>query len=107
MFNDFPADKAKEIMLLATKRSSQGENTIVPSVSSKGHDNFMPSLAKSPVEPNCPVTPSLVRNPTESSSPIATASNVIPTCGKNVTSEHAQAPTRSVTCGNFRRFFLF
>ncbi|KAL4282927.1 hypothetical protein GQ457_16G002280 [Hibiscus cannabinus] len=48
VFNDFPADKAKEIMLLAGKGSSQG-NSINPN---PAHMNasFTSNMARSPVE---------------------------------------------------------
>ncbi|KAF3944069.1 hypothetical protein ACB098_07G007900 [Castanea mollissima] len=78
VFNDFPADKAKEVMLLASKGSSQSHNT---------------PFASNPATNNQPAfTPNLTRNSVESSTSIATSSSgvVPPNFGNKVISEHAQ-----------------
>ncbi|XVE97870.1 hypothetical protein REPUB_Repub03eG0055900 [Reevesia pubescens] len=59
VFNDFPADKAKEIMLLAGKGSSQ-------------NNSFNPNPAKT----NAPFTSSIARSPIESGIGVPPTSNV-------------------------------
>lgn len=81
VFNDFPADRANEIMLLAGKGSSQGQSTTALNSSASSLS------AKIPIESTSPVTTtSLVTEPLPSSS------NLIP--------EHVQPKPRPVTCGN-------
>ncbi|KAJ0091396.1 hypothetical protein Patl1_13628 [Pistacia atlantica] len=87
VFNDFPADRANEIMLLAGQGSSQGHSTTTlnPLASSLS--------AKTPIESTSPVTTtSLVKNPTEPSCSVPSSSNLM--------TEHVQPKPRPVTCGN-------
>lgn len=89
VFNDFPADKAKEVMLLASKGSSQSHNT---------------PFASNPATNNQPAfTPNLTRNSVESSTSIATSSSgvVPPNFGNKVISEHAQPSPPPLAAGNF------
>lgn len=81
VFNDFPADKAKEIMLLASKGSSQ-------------NNSFNPN----PVKTNTPFTSSVARSPIESGVPPTSA--VVPNYGNNVTQECTQPAQRPVPGGN-------
>lgn len=90
VFNDFPAYKANEIMLLASKGSSQGHTTtfpLVPITSVKAY-------AKNPTESTIPLTPSLVKSPAEPASPVPSS------CGNNLIPEHVQPQARPNTCGN-------
>lgn len=80
VFNDFPADKAKEVMLLASKGSSQSL-TGFPSDSVKSHPEGDPNVVKAPVESTNPVPPS---------------SNAIPNFGNNLIQERVQPPSRSI-----------
>ncbi|KAJ0030852.1 protein TIFY 10A-like [Pistacia vera] len=85
VFNDFPADRANEIMLLAGQGSSQGHSTTTlnPLASSLS--------AKTPIESTSPVTTtSLVKNPTEPSCSVPSSSNLM--------TEHVQPKPRPVTC---------
>ncbi|XP_050260429.1 protein TIFY 10A isoform X2 [Quercus robur] len=78
VFNDFPADKAKEVMLLASKGTPQSHNT---------------PFASNPATNNQPAfAPNLARNSAESSTSIATSSSgvVPPNFGNKVISECAQ-----------------
>lgn len=84
VFNDFPADKAKEVMLLASKGSSQSL-TGFPSDSVKSHPEGDPNVVKAPVESTNPVPPS---------------SNAIPNFGNNLIQERVQPPSRSIGSGN-------
>ncbi|XWS70102.1 hypothetical protein CRYUN_Cryun03dG0020400 [Craigia yunnanensis] len=70
VFNDFPADKAKEIILLASKGSSQ-------------NNSFNPNPAKT----NAPFTSSY---PIESGIGAPPTSNVVPNFGNSVTQECIQ-----------------
>lgn len=89
VFNDFPVDKAKEVMLLASKGSSQSHNT---------------PFASNPATNNQPAfTPNLARNSVESSTSITTSSSgvVPPNFGNKVTSERAQPSPQPLAAGNF------
>ncbi len=82
VFNDFPAERANEIMLLASKGSSQGHSTTALNpLASK-------LLAKTPSESTSAVT-TMAKNPTEPSCSVPSASNLIP--------EHVQPEPRAVT----------
>ncbi|KAJ9183718.1 hypothetical protein P3X46_007530 [Hevea brasiliensis] len=81
VFNDFPADKAKEVMLLAGKGSSKGLTGFVPSVPVKNHPVFAPNVAKTPVESSGSIPPS---------------SNAVPNFGNNLNQERMQPPTQSI-----------
>ncbi|KAK7848477.1 protein tify 10a [Quercus suber] len=75
VFNDFPADKAKEVMLLASKGTSQSHNT---------------PFASNPATNNQPAfAPNLARNSVESSTSIATSSSgvVPPNFGNKIASK--------------------
>ncbi|KAL5783626.1 hypothetical protein ACOSP7_008655 [Xanthoceras sorbifolium] len=95
VFNDFPADKAKEVMLLASMGSSHSHTTTFPSVPTKSHNAFASNLAKnSPIESTGPVTPSF----TEPNCSMPSSSTIIPNFGNNLIPEQVQPPQRSVTC---------
>ena len=83
VFNDFPADKAKEIMLLASKGSSQ-------------NNSFNPIPAKT----NTPFTSSIARSPIESGIGVPPTSNVVPNFGNNVTQECIQPAQQPIPGGN-------
>ncbi|KAK3213359.1 hypothetical protein Dsin_018065 [Dipteronia sinensis] len=91
VFNDFPAEKAKELMLLASMGNFNNHTTI-PSVPAKTHNAFASNLAaKSPIVP--PPT-----GPIEPNSSVPSSSNTIPNFGNNPVPEQVQPPQRSVTC---------
>ena len=95
VFNDFPADKAKEVMLLASKGTSQSHNT---------------PFASNPATNNQPAfAPNLARNSVESSTSIATSSSgvVPPNFGNKVISERAQPSPQPLAAGNFLWLPLF
>ncbi|KAK1550574.1 hypothetical protein Q3G72_021291 [Acer saccharum] len=102
VFNDFPAEKAKEVMLLASMGSSNNHTTTFPSVPAKTHNAYASNLAaKSPMEPppTGPVAPSYAKNPIEPNSSMPSSSkNIIPNFGNNPVPEQVQPPQRSVTC---------
>ena len=83
VFNDFPADKAKEIMLLASKGSSQ-------------NNSFNPIPAKT----NTPFTSSIARSPIESGIGVPPTSNVVPNFINNATQECIQPAQRPIPGGN-------
>ncbi|KAK2645064.1 hypothetical protein Ddye_020259 [Dipteronia dyeriana] len=101
VFNDFPAEKAKEVVLLASMGSSNNHTTTFPSVPAKTHNAFASNLAaKSPTvpPPTGPVAPSFAKNPIEPNSSMPSSSkNIIPNFGINPVPE-VQPPQRSVTC---------
>ncbi|GLT98812.1 hypothetical protein SLE2022_162920 [Rubroshorea leprosula] len=75
VFNDFPADKAKEIMQLAGQGSSQTQS----------NNSFPTNLAKS--------------SPVESCNGIPPASNAIPSFGNNMKQDSIQlGPSQPVVC---------
>ncbi|XVE70733.1 hypothetical protein DITRI_Ditri10aG0094600 [Diplodiscus trichospermus] len=79
VFNDFPADKAKEIMLLASKGTSQ-------------NNSFNPN----PANRNAPFTSSITRSPIESGIGVPSTSNSIPNFRNNVTQECIQPGQRPI-----------
>ncbi|XP_022749996.1 protein TIFY 10A-like isoform X2 [Durio zibethinus] len=79
VFNDFPADKAKEIMLLASNGSSQS-------------NNFNPNPAKT----NAPFTSSRAGSPIESGVGVRPTLNVVPNFRNNVTQECIQPAQRPI-----------
>ncbi|KAG8657145.1 protein TIFY 10B isoform X2 [Manihot esculenta] len=80
VFNDFPADKAKEVMLLAGKGSSQSLTGFLPSVPVKSHPVFAPNVAKTP----------------ESISSVPPSSNAVPNFGNNLIQDRMQPPTQAI-----------
>nr|QHW08423.1 jasmonate zim-domain protein [Eriobotrya japonica] len=56
VFNDFPADKAKEVMLIASKESSQRHTT--PASTLANINNFASHLGKTPINSSSSVPPS-------------------------------------------------
>ncbi|KAF2304142.1 hypothetical protein GH714_028022 [Hevea brasiliensis] len=80
VFNDFPADKVKEVMLLASKGSSQSL-TGFPSVPVKSHPVFDPNVAKAPVESTSSIPPN---------------SNPVPSFGNNLNQERVQSPSQTI-----------
>lgn len=74
VFNDFPADKAKEVMLLASKGSSQIQNAF-PSIPANSHPALAPIISKTPIE---------------STISIPSSSNALPNFGNNLIQECMQ-----------------
>nr|ABK96213.1 unknown [Populus trichocarpa x Populus deltoides] len=74
VFNDFPADKAKEVMLLASKGSSQIQNAF-PSIPANSHPALAPNISKTPIE---------------STITIPSSSNALPNFGSNLIQEGMQ-----------------
>lgn len=102
VFNDFPADKATEIMQLASEESSQSQShtTTFTCMPASGPNSFASDLAKSPIESASTITPTVVKNPTEPSCSVPSSSNIVPNTGNNLIPEHVQPSLRPVTCGN-------
>lgn len=82
VFNDFPADKAKEVMNLASKGSSQNL-TGFPSAPVKTPSVFAPNAA--------------TKAPVESSGSIPPSPNTIPNFGNNLIQERIQPPPQTIT----------
>ncbi|XP_056177096.1 protein TIFY 10A isoform X2 [Syzygium oleosum] len=78
VLNDFPADKAKEVMLAASKASSVSQHVAAAPNLAKSKPAFAPNYAKNPVESGGVV----------SSSPIP-----VPALGANAIQEHIRRPT--------------
>lgn len=96
VFNDFPADKANEIMQLASNGSSLSHGTGYPPMQlpAQGYNSFAASLPKSPVESTPPVSPGPPKILTEPSCSVPPRSNSIPNFGNNLIPECAQPPSR-------------
>lgn len=90
VLNDFPADKAKEVMLAASKASSVSQHVAVAPNLAKSKPAFAPNYAKNPVESGGVV----------SSSPIP-----VPAVGANAIQEHIRRPTEPLACSNFLTSF--
>ncbi|KAJ8751090.1 hypothetical protein K2173_016271 [Erythroxylum novogranatense] len=75
VFDDFPADKAKEIMALAGKGSSQMHNSF-PTIPAKTQPVFPSNITK---------------GPTECNNSVPSSSNAIPNFGNSVIQERPQA----------------
>lgn len=86
VFNEFPADKAKEVMLLASKGTSQ-------SLTTNQHAFAASNLAK---------------NSVDSTSSVATGSSAVPpNLGNKAIQEHIQPPPQPLACGNYFLWLLF
>ncbi|XP_030530531.1 protein TIFY 10A-like [Rhodamnia argentea] len=84
VLNDFPADKAKEVMLAASEASSLSQHVAAAAPNSaKSNPAFAPNSAKNPVESGIVV----------SSSPIP-----VPALGANAIQEHIHCPTEPLAC---------
>jgi jasmonate ZIM domain-containing protein len=78
VFNDLPAHKAREVMALASKGSSQT------------------NVASFPLN-NATVSPNMGKNPIlESSRAAPSSSNVVPNFGNNMVEDHVQSPAKAV-----------
>lgn len=83
VFNDFPADKAKEVMLLASKGSSQIQNAF-PSIPANSHPALAPNISKTPIE---------------STISIPSSSNAHPNFGNNLIQECMQPAPQPIANG--------
>lgn len=83
VFNDFPADKAKEVMLLASKGSSQIQNAF-PSIPANSHPALAPNISKTPIE---------------STISIPSSSNALPNFGNNLIQECMQPAPQPIANG--------
>lgn len=83
VFNDFPADKAKEVMLLASKGSSQIQNAF-PSIPANSHPALAPNISKTPIE---------------STITIPSSSNALPNFGSNLIQEGMQPAPQPIANG--------
>jgi|UniRef100_A0A2N9I6F7 jasmonate ZIM domain-containing protein len=83
VFNDFPTEKAKEVMLLASKGNSQMNHTPFASNPANNQPAFAPNLA---------------RNSVDSTTSIATSSSVVvpPNFGNKVINELAQPAPKAL-----------
>lgn len=110
VFNDFPADKANEIMQLASNGSSQSHGTTRPPMQppmqppAQSYNAFAASLPKSPIESTPPVSPGPQKIPTEPSCSVPPGSTIIPNFSNNLIPEHPQPSSRP--CGR-PSFFHF
>ncbi|CAK7352380.1 unnamed protein product [Dovyalis caffra] len=64
VLNNFPADKAKEVMLLASKGSSQIQNAFPSTIPASSHPVLAPNISRTPMESNgsIPSRPSALPN---------------------------------------------
>lgn len=85
VFNDFPADKAKEVMQLASKETSQSHTT----------------HANDPIRSTSSFPSHFTRNSPDSGNSIPPSPNVVPNFGNQAIQECIQPPSRPVACGNF------
>ena len=85
VFNDFPADKAREVMLLASKGSSQIQN-VFPSIPANSHPALAPNTSKTTIESNIS---------------IPSCSNALPNFGNNLVQECMQPVPQPIANGNF------
>lgn len=85
VFNDFPADKAKEIMLLAGKETSQSHTT----------------YANDPVRSTSAFPSHLTRHSADSANSIPLSPNNVSNFGNQATQECVQPSSRPVVCGKF------
>uniref|UniRef100_A0A2P2QN94 Protein TIFY n=1 Tax=Rhizophora mucronata TaxID=61149 RepID=A0A2P2QN94_RHIMU len=81
VFDNFPADKAKEVMLLASSRGSSTSHKSSPPALDKSYPAFAPNIAKTP---------------SESSSSVPPSSNAIPSFGNGLVQEHVQPPPQPI-----------
>jgi len=84
VFDDFPAEKANEIMFYASGKPQSQNNSVFTYTQS---------------QPSFP--PNLVRTSADSSAPIIPAVYIT-----NSIHEHSQASSRPVVCGNFSRALI-
>lgn len=85
VFNEFPAEKAKEVMLLASKGTSQSLT------------NNQPAFASN-----------LAKNSVDSSTSVATSTSAVPpNPGNKVIQEQIQPPPQPIACGNYFLRLLF
>lgn len=83
VLNDFPAEKAKEVMLAASKGSSLSQHAAAAPNLAKSKPAFAPNYAKSPVESGGVV----------SSSPVP-----VPSLGANAIQEHGGRLAEPLAC---------
>ncbi|KAJ1437109.1 Tify domain [Sesbania bispinosa] len=85
VFDDFPADKANEIMSLASKGTSQSQNNSVFTYT-QSQPSFPPNLVRTSADsrPSTPIIPPSV--------------NIIPSTGTNSIHEHTQVSSRPIVC---------
>lgn len=86
VFDHLSADKAKEIMILASKESSK-----------KTNPNSIASLVTS----NVTFPPHQVKNPIDSSNLTPSSSATVPSIGKEVLNENVQPSSGPIVCGMF------
>ncbi|KAJ7956008.1 Tify domain-containing protein/CCT_2 domain-containing protein [Quillaja saponaria] len=79
VFDDFPADKAKEVMMFASKGSSQSQNTFAPTMPQK-LPAFAHNLAKTSVDSTAAI-PTMTRSPS---------------IGNNLVQDSTQPPPRPI-----------
>ena len=85
VFNDFPADKAKEVLLLASQEVSRNK-TAQASDQAKSNHTFPTHVTK---------------NPIDSSGSLPSSPNVVPNFGGNVIQDSVQPAPRPIVCGKF------
>lgn len=85
VFDDFPADRAHELMSFASKGISQS------------HNNSVFTYTQS--QPSFPIN--LVRTSADSTTPIVPSVNIVANTGAGSVLEHPQVPSRPIVCGNF------
>ncbi|PON54284.1 Jasmonate-zim domain protein [Trema orientale] len=82
VFNDFPADKAKEVMHLASQESSHNK-TASASNQEKSNNTFPPHVTKGPIDSSGSVPPS---------------PNIVPNFSSIVIQEPVQSAPRPIVC---------
>lgn len=87
VFNDFPADKAQELMAFANKGISESQNNNSLYTYAQSQPSFPPNSVRTSVDPIAPIVP--------------TVNNIVPSTCNGPIHEHPQVLSRPNVCGNF------
>lgn len=87
VFDDFPADKAQELMAFANKGISQTQNNNSLYTYTPSQPSFPQNSVRTSVDPIAPIVP--------------TVNNIVPSTCNGSIHEHPQVLSRPNVCGNF------